>query len=248
MEIFNEKVTRQELIDFIVLKKIEPLKEEIDLLKLRIQELNSKKDNFENLVMEEFHNASEKFIKTQPHYRGIIADMEKDFNASPISLDPWNPYSIKNSKLSNYFIDYLANLINFDKSSVLLIFLGETSKNTELMFDSRMRYSGGFFGPAGRDYWKDFPELLSYIKIPKSKISSPKYKKVLEKLNLLNDELAAIRKRVEQLRKEIESIKSDSHKIKDALVEEILSSTEEGRALLGKINSIEITGQTLQIG
>jgi polyhydroxyalkanoate synthesis regulator phasin len=231
-------VTRQELVDYVVNKKVRAIQDQIEPLKTKRSELEKKLSEIQDLHKNEKREYSLKWIKT--NYGKMIESMKKNIGSDDPIIVPCYAYDDKKHRGSRDMVDLLKGLFLFRDSEAAIVFINKNRPKTGLTT------GGGFgtgYGPHHGGYFIPF-DIGSFIRVDMSGIESPKSAKLKTNKEALSAEIDALHKTVQDLQNQISSIQKDKDLVKEAIIEEILGKTPDGKALLEKVNNLPI-GQKL---
>jgi len=236
-ELLGNTVTRQELVDYVVNKKVRAIQEQIEPLKTRRSELEEKLSEIGNLHKNEKREYSLKWVKS--NYGKMIETMKKNLDCGDPIIVPCYAYGDKKDRSSRDLLYLLHGLFLFKDSEAAIVFINKNKASKEYRPEHGL--GTGWFSPRG--VFSPF-EIGSFIRIDMSDIESPKGAKLKANKEALSAEIDSLHKGLKDMQDQISRIQKDKDMVKEAIIEEILGKTEDGRALLEKVNNLPI-GQKL---
>ena len=251
MELLNsDKVTRQELVDYIVNKKVREIEAILGPLKTKKFNLNKEIDGIKVSIEESISELSVKHIKSI--YGKMMGLMAKNLEAKPIIIPAFLKFDEKAGKtigLSNRMLDDIMSMFGVSRDEAVIVFIDEDREDKPRGFRSTKRTSrrgmlSGYPPHMDSPYGMDPSFIRSLIRVDMNEIEGPKTKKLTEKLKLMENEYKALQNLVDDGEKEINQIHKDRNLIKDSIIEQALNSTPEGQALLENLNKLPL-GQKL---
>jgi len=233
-ELLGNTVTRQELVDYVVNKKVRAIQEQIEPLKTRRSELEKKLSEIRVLHKNEKREYSLKWVKS--NYGKMIETMKKNLDCGDPIIVPCYAYEDKKDRSSRDLLNLLHGLFLFKDSETAIVFVNKhkSLKGYRPVHGLGTGWSG-MFSPF---------EIGSFIRIDMSDIESPKSAKLKANKEALSAEIDSLHKDLQDMQDQISRIQKDKDMVKEAIIEEILGKTEDGRALLEKVNNLPI-GQKL---
>lgn len=219
-------LTRNDLIEYAISKRVE----EIKVLKAQAtKEYNtySKEANVKIKKLEEQEKeirkvALEKFI--QDNYKETIELMEKNLGC---------PAQIFTADTDHGKIDRML-------SELLFILRLKSTEAVVVFIDKSIDFRGSF--KHMRHPMDMMFDIKSFIRIDASKLEIEELKPITAEIKSLKDESTRLYNVSQDYLKQIEEVKSQKDIIKNALVEQALNQSEEGIALLGVLNNLDING------
>lgn len=234
-------VTRQEVVDYAINKRIRAIKEEMEPIDQKRISLQKKIDELNELYLAEKNSYSLKWIKT--NYGKMIEAIKKNIKCEdPIILPPGTKESYLNSYSGKDLYYMILDLFMPRPHEALIVFIKDSglSKKYVPPIGPTRRPSGGW-GPTP---YADPSDISSVIRVDFSEIESPKSAKLLANINTMKDEVNALQSKWSELNHLVSKTRNDKELVKEAIIEEILGKTPEGQALLEKVNNLPI-GQKL---
>lgn len=233
-------VTKQELVDYVINKRIRSIREEMEPIKKKLAELETKTREVKTLYHKEKNEYSLKWIKS--NYGKVIESIKKNLGCDdPVIL----PAYVDHKEFSrNDLLSMVVDLFLPSRSEAMILFVSESRKKK--------------MGPISADYFLSVPKrglgyttrysdpqiIESMIRVDFAEIESPKSVKLRDNLNSMEEERKLLHEKESQMLNLIDKTAREKDIVKDAIIEDTLSKTPEGQALLEKLNNLPI-GQKL---
>ena len=209
--IFEEKVTRQDLVDYVVNKKVTSIEETIPSLVIIKEKMEENLNHQIKALGTEIFTIATKNIKSV--YGKMITLMEKNLKAKSHIIFG-NKKLPNKTELSDGIAKHYSIFHNLQENEVLIVFYkigGRPSDNS-----------------------------ISTILIDISELSSPKLEKIKSEISSLEVEIKKVQTEINNKKDQICNIKKDRDKIKGAIIEELLGKTPEGKRLLTTLENIQL--------
>ncbi len=232
-------VTRQELVDYVVNKKIRAIQDQMGPLKKKRDEVDKKRSEVSQLHRDEKKEYSLKWIKA--NYGKMIETMKKNLDCGDPIIVPCYAYDEKKPRGSRDLEDMLHGLFLFKDSEAAIVFINKDSP--KMGFSPRSSFGPGWGGSYHGGHFSPF-DIASFIRIDMEDIDSPKSAKLKANKESLKAEVESLQNTINDMDATIRKIREDKDMVKDAIIEEILGKSVDGKALLEKVNNLPI-GQKL---
>lgn len=250
-------VTRQELVDYVINKKIRAIRAEMEPIDQKRVSVQKKIDELNELYLAEKNNYSLKWIKA--NYGKMIEAIKKNIKCEdPIIIPPGAEEDDFTSSPRKDLYFMILDLFMPRWHEALIVFIndsGPSKKRGPSIYASiptRRPVRPGRPGRPiptihpmmGHDRYVDPSDIASVIRVDFSEIESPKSAKLLVNMNSMKDEVKTLQNKWTELNNLIDKTRNDKELVKEAIIEETLGKTPEGQALLEKVNNLPI-GQKL---
>jgi len=228
-----ESVTRQDLVDYMVNKKVREIQAEMEPMKLRSEKIYTEIGLMEKNINKEVSNFSIKHIKST--YGKMIEMMAKNLQSKEIIVPAYPDKKIIGELLSNHTWHMILRMFEVEPREAFVLFMA----NEEDGSSGRPGFSGRLgFSPESPYGTVSF--IRSFIRVNMDEVANPRIQKLQEKKFLMVQEHEELRKEITAMEKEIARVRSDKDLIKDNIVEQALTKTEEGRNLLASLEKLPI--------
>jgi hypothetical protein len=221
--VLNEAISRNDLIDYAISKRVEDIK----IRKTEAKRIYDEFADSSNNKIKELNKNIKKIHKNemdayiQSNYSETIKLMEANLKSKAEFI------TSDSKERTQQEIRYMLRLKEGD---VLIAFLKE--KVTNRMY--------------GRMHPMEiFDSLESFIRISADSIKSEEIDSIENEKKLIKEELESLRKNVSDCDNEITKIKSQKDIIKNSLIEQSLSTSEEGKRMLDILNNLDLSGTKL---
>lgn len=209
--VVTDNITRNDLVDYLVTKKVGELNSLMGIEISKRKRLDSDMKSLEN-----------DFDKS---YSGSLANyIDKNYKDT-LSL-------MKNSLGCDYKI-----IENIDKSEYGYLSMGSRGRggsDSVIIFDDTLSQRGRHHP----DYM--FMAIRSFIRISRDSVKDEPLDKIRESMKEIKDKISESSKIIVNFEKEISKVKSQRDVIKNTLIEEFLSSSTEGQSILERLNSLDL--------
>ena len=221
-----ESVTRQDLVDYMVNKKVREIQAKMEPMKLHSEKIYTEIGLIEKNISKEVSNFSIKHIKST--YGKMIEMMAKNLQAKEIIV-PAYPDKIIGELLSSHTWHMILRMFEIEPREAFVLFMtkGEDGSPGRPGFFSASPYGTVSF-------------IRSFIRVNMDEVANPKIQKLREKKSLMEQEHEELRKEITTMERDIARVRSDKALIKDNIVEQVLTKTEEGRNLLASLEKLPI--------
>lgn len=234
----DSKLTKNELIDYVISKKVEEINEKLNVAR-------TQRDNFRQTINAE-HQVLRKKISdlnvkaiseyVKKSYGKIIKQMETDLKCKHVII------TNETSRKSHIF-DQIASMFRMKNTEVIVAFMNKVETHDESEPD--------FHG--GRNRWRMHPmemmeemmfrsvgDLQSFFRIDISNVKDKKAETLEHAIKMNTDKDEHYTKIITDLQQEIQNVRGQRETIKNNLIEQTLNQSEDGKKLLETLNSIVI--------
>jgi len=227
---FEDKLTKGDLIDYVVTKKVEELKV---LLNKEKKRRNDRRDELYIILQDLRSNLQPLFEKEcskyiTSTYGSTIKAIEKNLNCTHTVLS-WNDSSNNKNSMTHRIVQDIFNV----RDNEAMIIFKSPHDDIEL------------FGNTGNHaYYDRHPirmvmSIKSMIRVNLLEVTNPKIEKIQQQIKDANDELNTNGDRYSEIVKEISIVKDQKDMIKNTIIEQTLNSTDNGKRLLEALSSIK---------
>jgi len=216
-------LTRNDLIEYAVSKRVEEIKIKKAQATKEYQdfqkEANDKISILEKQEKEIRKAALEKFI--QDNYKETIELMEENLGC---------PAQIFTSDTDHgrrlpCILSELLFMFRLKPTEAIVLFMNKSIHVSFMRHPMDMMF-----------------DVKSFIRVDASKLEIKELDPITAEIKSLKDEIARLHDVCRDFQKQIEEVKSQKDIIKNALIEQALNQSEEGIALLGVLNNLDING------
>jgi len=228
----NKSVTRQDLVDYAVNKRVREIQAEIAPAREKSNALYTEIPKITQELEKEISIFSLKHIKST--YGKMLELMSKNLGSEPIIIPAYLGSSDIKKDIPHHILDSVFHMFRVRVSEAVIIFLNNSDKDKGGGLGSR-RFTEGY---------GDTPFINSFIRVEMKDLENPKILKLRNKSKEMEAENKRLNDFLNEKEKEIQKVRNDKDLIKDAIIEQILGQSDEGKHLLETINSIPL-GQKL---
>lgn len=222
----NDSLSRNDLIDYAISKRVEELKSKKEEFS---KQSKAEKDSLEK----EIKKLDKEFVKIckqeiQEHidenYKGTINALKTNLNKEPVISTPTD-----NSELSRE-LRYILRLGNFD---AVIYFPSEKNKELRMGMGRMM------------DPFYILKAMEAFIIVKYDDANHDKSDAIKKEIKEKRKQIENINKIITEFNNEIRNVKNQKDVIKNSIIEQTLSSTDEGLKILESLNNIVLPGEKL---
>jgi len=248
----EDKITKQDLVDYAIQRKVEELDAKAAPINERRTELEKIKKDLAKDGAKIEREVKTSFVEKE--YKPVLDLMKQHGNPIVMYINRWSQKLEHNIKLDgsddngtlNYFLQNMMNQQSGSKDDIVIMV---TSIEIESMSKKkgkpvRQDMLGMMFShPHMRDYGAGgfAVPVKAFFIVNGEEVNLDDLKDITEEYNKVSSELAEIGKELQAIENEKYQVKHSAGRIKAEIVEQALGGTEEGKAMLENLQKIDFT-------